>query len=132
MRIYNYYNEEYGIRVLLTLDKDKEELTYQCLDIKDKYLDNFKYECKNGWKIESFSGMDISYLWKILFLRGGNVKEDNNIITMSDDGYCVGVICYTLEKTYEDIEQIYNGLTEALDELGNNNDFSEAKLFLNM
>ena len=133
MEKYIFHNERYGIKVELTLDGIKKELTYQCNGIKDEYKGNFRYECKNGWKIRSNSGLAMNHSAKIMFLRGDDAIYDHSLIVINERKYhnyriLAGDYIYTVHKTYKNLQEIYYQLIDAFEELGNDSSIAKAML----
>lgn len=137
MSVYNFYNDEYGIRLSLELNEDKEELRYQCLGIEDEWRGMFTHYCDNGWDILSCIEPEISiHIGKTLFLCGSDQFNDNILTIVGKSGTYTRKGNRTMVRTgvtpgsYSVIEQVYHELIDALEELGN--DYSQAKEILNM
>lgn len=136
IKVYDFYNQEYGIKLQLILDDKKKRLKYQCFSIKDEYRGNFRYECSNGWSIVSIYCPNIRNNEKALLLCGTVTEKENNICINITAGkpYYVEInnsdLYFIFYMSYKDIEQMYHGLIEALNELGN--DYNEAEMFLDM
>ena len=139
MKKYNFHNKEYGIKLSLELDENKEELRYQCFGIKDKYEGNFEYSCKNGWRVTSDAYPFINHDIRAIFLRGYGRIHDNYIVVMRNNETCAidgvdGVSersCFPICDIYKNITQVYYEIIEALEELGNDIE-NQGRLFLDM
>ena len=137
MKVYDFYNEKYGIKLKLILDEDREELMYQCFTISDKYRGDLRYEFHNNWSMESLAVPAIyeaPFENRTLYLCGDNKKYDDNIIIINVNR--LRIICndgrtndWRTDIIYKDIKQLYHELVKALDEL---NDKNDAMMFLDM
>lgn len=140
MEEYYFYNAKYGIKLLLTLNKGREELVYKNFGIKDKYRGNFCQWCKNGWLITSSQCPAIDYSSKVLCLSGTNSRIDNSVIVMlpwisyaPNENDSLDMVQHAqLVITLEDVERTFHELVQALDGIGNDSEKSEAEMFLDM
>ena len=132
VKVYDFHNKKYGIKLKLTLDEDKKELRYDSYDIRDEYSTNFSY-MKEGsdWLIRSVTFPMISIVNKILYLEGSDIDAGlwPSYCKVSKQTAIVNPTNYT--ETYEQLTQVYIEIIEVLDSLGNDLK-NQGLLFLDM